>query len=92
MEGLDLLVSIVELAGVRELTTKTGHFHRLIDGLVGDEPGRMAITFWDEQIGSLSDVKIGDLLQISDCFMSSYRGERRINVGHNSKVKRIGGP
>jgi len=92
MEGLDLVVTVLELAEVRELKTKTGNVHRLVDGLVADASGRMAITFWDEQTGSLGDVKIGDLLRISNCFMSSYKGERRINVGRDSSLKRVDSP
>ena len=89
MEGLSLTVALVEISEVRELTSKIGRFHKLIDGVVQDSTGRMAITFWDDRLDFVQSIKIGDVVEISDCFVSSFRGERRINVGRGSSVKSV---
>jgi len=89
MEGVNLRVRVLQLLPVREVTTRFGRFHRLVDGVVEDDSGRMSITFWDAHVEALRDVKPGDLIEVRNCFISSFRGERRINVGRDSEIRKI---
>jgi len=89
MEGVNLRVRILQLQALREITTRLGRFHKLINGLVDDASGQMSITFWDDQIVALGDIKPGDLIEVRNCFISSFRGERRINVGRDSQIRKI---
>lgn len=89
MEGVNLRVRILQLQPLREITTRFGRFHKLVNGLVEDASGQMSITFWDDQIGALEDIKPGDLIEVRNCFISSFRGERRINVGRDSQIRKI---
>ena len=89
MEGVNLRVRILQLQPLREITTRLGRFHKLVDGLVEDASGRMSITFWDDRIEALEDIKPGDLIEVRNCFISSFRGERSINVGRDSQIRKI---
>ncbi|MFB0543984.1 MAG: hypothetical protein ACETVR_04300 [Candidatus Bathyarchaeia archaeon] len=89
MEGVNLRVRVLQLQPPREITTRFGRFHRLVEGLVEDASGQMSITFWDDHVESLEGIKPGDLIEVRNCFISSFRGERRINVGRDSQIRKI---
>ena len=89
MDGVNLRVQILQLEPPREITTKFGRFHRLMSGLVEDASSQMSITFWDKHVEVSKDLKPGDLIEVRNCFISSFRGVRRINVGRDSEIRKI---
>ena len=89
MERVNLRIKILQLQPPRKVTTKFGRSHVLVDGLAEDPSGQAPITFWNDQIEALSGVKMGDVIEAKNCFVSSFKGERRINVGRGSEIRRI---
>jgi replication factor A1 len=89
MEGLTLRVRILQIQPPREVKTKIGRLHRLVDGLAEDESGQIPITFWNEQIDALTSIKPGDVVEMKNCFVSSFKGEKRINAGRGAEIRKI---
>ena len=84
-----LRIKILQLQPARKVTTKFGRSHVLVDGLAEDASGQTSITFWNDQIEALSGAKTGDVIEVKNCFVSSFKGERRINVGRGSEIRRV---
>jgi len=89
MEGLTLRVRILQIQPPREVKTKIGRLHRLVDGLAEDESGQIPITFWNEQIDALTSIKPGDVVEVRNCFVSSFKGEKRINAGRGAEIRKM---
>jgi replication factor A1 len=89
MEGVTLHVKILQMQPPREVKTKFGRFYRLVDGLAEDESGRIPITFWNEQIEALTSIEPGDVVEVRNCFVSSFKGEKRINAGRGAEIRKI---
>jgi replication factor A1 len=53
---------------------------------VEDETGAMTLVLWDEKVFPL---KVGDVLQIGNGFVSSFKGEWRINVGKYGEIAKV---
>jgi len=53
---------------------------------VGDETGSIALVLWNERILPL---KVGDNLQIENGFVTSFKGEWRINIGKYGNIAKI---
>jgi len=51
--------------------------------------GTIPLVIWDDKI--VQNLKIGDNLQVRNGFVTSYRGEWRINIGKYGEIKRIEG-
>lgn len=89
MEGVTLRVKILRLQPPREVTTKFGRSYRLVDGLVEDVSGQAPITFWNDQIEALANIRPGDIVDVRNCFISSFKGEKRINAGRGAEIRKI---
>jgi len=89
METVNLRIKILQLQSPRKVITKLGRSHVLVDGLAEDLTGRAPITFWNDQIEALSGVRVGDIIEVKNGFVSSFKGERRVNVGRGSEVRRV---
>ena len=89
MEKVNLRIKILQLQPPRKVTTKFGRSHILVDGLAEDLSGQAPITFWNDQIEALSSIRISDVVEVKNCFVSSFKGERRINAGRGSEIKRV---
>jgi len=88
MEKVDLKIRIVSLNEPRKVTTYTGLEHVLVDGEVEDETGRAVITVWDKAIEQLKGVGVNSIVELQNCFITSFRGTIHINVGRDSQVIR----
>ena len=86
MEKVDLRVRVLNLREPREVTTYTGVKHRLVEGEVEDETGRTVLTVWNDLIEQLDGVEIGDVVELRNCFITSFQGVIHINVGRDSEI------
>ncbi|MEM0340587.1 MAG: OB-fold nucleic acid binding domain-containing protein [Acidilobaceae archaeon] len=85
LEGLTLRVRVLEVYDKKVVETKRGP-RTLSEALVGDETGRVKLTLWGKLAGSL---KAGEVIEISNCWTTSYKGEVQVNAGSLSSIKRI---
>lgn len=89
MEHVDIKVTVKSLNEPREVLTSYGITHNLVDGVVEDESGSVGVTFWNEKLELLEGVSEGSLVELKDCFITSFRGELSINVGRDSELEKI---
>lgn len=86
MEGVELVVKIVSLNEPREVTTYSGLTHNIVDGVVEDETGTMELTVWNEKIEDVVAVEIGSVVELSNCFITSFKGVLSVNIGRDSEI------
>lgn len=89
MEEVDLRVVILELKKPRKVTTNYGITHVLVEGEVEDDTGRMGLTVWNEQIDQLKNIVEGSIVDLENCFVTSFKGVLSVNVGRDSEIKNI---
>ncbi len=87
MESVSLIVQIVSLKSPRKVRTSRGLEHLLVEGEVEDETGRALLNVWNESIGQLEGVREGSLVELRNCFITSFQGVIHINVGRESEIK-----
>lgn len=87
MEGVDLRLKLLRLDDPRQVTTNYGVTHTLVDGEVEDETGKMDLTVWNEKIEQLSGLQLGDILEVRNCFITSFKGVLSVNVGRDSEIE-----
>ena len=86
MEHVDIQVRLVVLEEPREVETNYGVTHVLVEGQVEDDSGGMKLTVWNEKIELIDGVKVGDMVELKDCFITSFKGVLSINVGRDSEI------
>ena len=89
MEHVDIKVTVKSLNEPREVLTSYGITHNLVDGVVEDVSGSVGVTVWNEKLELLEGVSVGILVELRDCFITSFRGELSINVGRDSELEKI---
>lgn len=86
MEHVDIHVRVVNLEEPRDVETNYGVTHVLVEGQVEDDSGGMRLTVWNEKIEQIDGVKVGDMAELKDCFITSFKGVLSINVGRDSEI------
>jgi replication factor A1 len=89
MENIDLRVKVLRLDDPREVTTKSGIVHILVEGEVEDETGRIDLTVWNNLIEQLRGINAGDIVELCNCFVTSFRGVLSVNVGRDSRIVKL---
>ena len=74
----NLIAKVVNVGERRDITTRTGQTRQLSEATVGDETGTVIMSLWDEQIDAVNE---GDVLSITNGYVSLVRGHMRLNVG-----------
>jgi len=84
-KNVDLVARVLRLEGEKEFTSnRTGKQHKLAEFLIGDETATIIMTLWDEKI---KNVEVGKTYQISNAFVTVFRGSMRLNVGKYGKIE-----
>lgn len=86
MSHVNMRVRVLKTSETQRVTTSVGVQHEILELKVGDETGSITLVLWDDKILSL---KVGDTLQIENGFVTSFKGEWRINVGKHGNVTRV---
>ena len=86
MDHVNIGVRVLSISEPKQISTGTGIEHEILEAKVEDETGSIALVLWDEKI---IPIKVGDALQIENGFMTSFKGEWRINVGKYGKVAKV---
>ena len=86
MNHVSMKVRVLNISEAKHVTTGKGVEHEILELEVGDETGSIALVLWDEKILS---VKVGDILRVENGFVTSFKGEWRINVGKFGEVVKI---
>ncbi|MGV9170177.1 MAG: single-stranded DNA-binding protein [Promethearchaeia archaeon] len=83
----ELTVRVVSVAPARIIRTRSGRKTQLTEVLVGDETGTVVFTLWG--FGEGSDIKAGQVLQISDGWAKQYKGKIQISLGRSGSYEVI---
>ena len=83
MKGVSLIGKIQEVSVPRDVVTRFGGMSRVADAVLADESGIVKMSLWNEQI---DQVKAGDSIQIENGYVTSFRGEKQLNVGRYGKL------
>jgi replication factor A1 len=89
MENIDLLVKLLNLNEPREIPTNYGVTHTIVEGIVEDESGKMGLTIWNEKIEALENISLDSMVELVNCFITSFKGVLSINVGRDSEISPI---
>lgn len=86
MSSVNIKVRVVSTAEVQWVTTGRGVEHEIQEFKVEDETGSITLVLWDEKIAPL---KTGDTLKIENGFVTSFKGDWRINVGKYGEITTV---
>ena len=50
---------------------------------VADETGSIKLTLWNKHI---TKIKVGDTVELTNCWVSKYGGEPRLRIGRKGKL------
>jgi replication factor A1 len=79
--NLEAVVSSV--SPPREVTLKTGEKATVTDVTIEDDSGSAILTLWNENVDR---IKSGSKIRIENGYVSTFRGEMRVNVGRYGKL------
>ncbi len=86
MDQVDIRVEVVDLSQPKKVTMGNGVKRDILQITVKDETGSIALVLWDDKV--IRGLKTGDNLRIRNGFVTSYRGEWRINLGKYGELER----
>lgn len=86
MSNVNIKVKVVSTAEVQRVTTARGIKHEIQELKVEDETGPITLVLWDDKI---LPFEVGDLFQIENGFVTSFKGDWRINVGKYSEITKV---
>ncbi len=86
MSNVDLKIRVLDISEPKQVVTGQGVEHKIVELEVGDETGTMKLVLWDEKVVPL---KVGDMVHVENGFVSSFKGEWRINVGKYGDVNKV---
>jgi replication factor A1 len=86
MSSVNIKVTVSDISKPKQITTGKGIEHEVLEVEVKDETGTMTLVLWDEKIIPL---KVGDTLRIENGFVTSFKGEWRINVGKYGEIEKL---
>ncbi|MCC6055375.1 MAG: single-stranded DNA-binding protein, partial [Desulfurococcaceae archaeon] len=85
MENVTVDVRILESYGTRTIETKAG-MRTLGEYLVGDDSGRVKLVVWGQKASALN---VGDVIEIKNAWVTTFRGEVQLNAGKNSEFTKL---
>jgi len=86
MRSVSIEVTVSEILKTKKVITGKGVEHEILEAKVEDETGAITLVLWNEKILPL---KVGDVLQIENGFVSSFKGEWKINIGKYGEIVKV---
>jgi replication factor A1 len=78
MNHVNLKAKILKVAKTKHVITRYGNHASFAKASITDETGTIKLCLWNGQIGSVST---GDIVQIENAQVSTFRGERQMSLG-----------
>ena len=88
MKQISLKAKVMRIAEPMVVFTKFGNNASVANALIADETGTIKLSLWNEQIDSL---EVGDVIQVANARVSTFRNERQLRIGRNGTVKVVVG-
>jgi len=91
MEHLEFITTIIKLNEIRTVKTYSGLEHKILEGEMILDDGKIGFAVWNDAINFFKDVNIDDKVHLKNCFITSYKGVLQVNVGRDSAITKIEG-
>ena len=89
MEHLNFTATISKMAGIRKVKTYTGVEHVILEGEITDSQSSISFAAWNEKTDLFTNIKVGDKVELVNCFVTSFKGVLQVNVGRDSDARKI---
>ncbi len=89
MEHLTFKVKVTKVMGIRKVKTYSGVEHNILEGEISDGASSIGFAVWNEKIDLFKDIAVGDGVELTDCFITSFKGVLQVNVGRDSEAKKV---
>ena len=84
MNGINLKAKVVDVSEPRNVRTKFGYQTRVATATIEDDTGKIPLTLWGKQVDEVGE---GDVVQVTDGYVSEFRGELQLNVPRKGEIK-----
>ncbi|MCS7364650.1 MAG: OB-fold nucleic acid binding domain-containing protein [archaeon GB-1867-035] len=88
MSRVNVEVTVMKAFQPRTVITRDGRRVTLAEFEVSDDTGSIILTLWGDDINL---VKQGDTVRIRNGYVTSFRGEPRLNIGRYGKIEQLTG-
>ncbi|MDH5634202.1 MAG: OB-fold nucleic acid binding domain-containing protein [Candidatus Bathyarchaeota archaeon] len=85
MRRVNINVEVVDVSEPKEVTSRRIK-RSIVEAKVKDETGMITLVLWDDKI--IHDLKAGEKLQVRNGFVSSFKGDMRVNIGEYAEIER----
>ena len=87
MRDVDIEGKVATIFEERTFTTENGRDGRVRNAILVDESGSIRVTFWNEDVDTIQEVKEGDVIKILHGYAKEgFRGGVEYQVGKNSDI------
>jgi len=86
MHHVNLKAKILEVEKTKHVVTRYGNHASVAKALIEDNTGTIKLCLWNGQITAVS---AGETVQIENAQVSTFRGERHINLGKTGTVSNV---
>ena len=87
MWDVDIEGKVVTIYDTTNFTTKDGRDGRVRNVILADESGKTRVTFWNDDVDRLEEVKEGDIIKLLHGYAKEgFRGGVEYQVGKNSEI------
>jgi replication factor A1 len=89
VSGITIRLRVLSVREPRIVKTRNGEEHEVVDIQVGDRTGSIFLTLWDERT---REVKIDDLIDVSNGYVNRFRGRLKLNIGMFGEMEKVEDP
>ena len=82
-------VRVISKDEPREVKTKDGSMHSVVDSYIGDRTGIIILSLWDDDANKIEN---GDIIDIKNGYVSRFKGRLRLNIGKYGEFEKIDDP
>jgi len=86
MDRINLKARVLEIPKPRSVITRFGGFATVTNASIADETGIIQLPLWNKQIDAVS---VGDLIQVENARVVTFRGERQLRVSRGGQLSVI---
>ena len=83
MNQINLEAKVLEIPKPISVVTKFGEFAKVANASIKDETGIIQLPLWNKQIDTVS---VGDIVQVENARVVTFRGERQLRVGRGGQL------
>jgi replication factor A1 len=85
--NVEIEAAVIEMSEPREFN-KYGRILRVANAVVKDDSGTIKLSLWNTDIDR---VKVGNIIKITNGYVSEFQGEKQLTTGKFGKLDVIGG-